>query len=119
MLYGAGAVHRTRSNARALVALVVAGLLVSTSTATAAPVTEEDPIELIRQGRHLDAAVAFEREYERTGDGALLFAKATALRRGGDCRGAIETLERFIETKPPEPDIAALSANGSATSTVP
>lgn len=107
MLYGAGAVHRTRSNARALVALVVAGLLVSTSTATAAPVTEEDPIELIRQGRHLDAAAAFERQYERTGDGALLFAKATALRRGGDCRGAIETLERFIETKPPEPDIAA------------
>ena len=107
MLYRAGAVHRTRSKARALVALALAGTLLGASTVAAAPVADEDPIELIRQGRHLDAAAAFERQYERTGDGALLFAKATALRRGGDCRGAIDTLERFIETAPPEPDVAA------------
>lgn len=107
MLYRAGAVHRTRSNARALVALALAGTLLASSTVAAAPGANEDPIELIRQGRHLDAAAAFERQYELTGDGALLFAKATALRRGGDCRGAIQTLERFIDTKPPEPDVTA------------
>ncbi|MGH1346939.1 MAG: tetratricopeptide repeat protein [Nannocystales bacterium] len=98
---------RTRSKPRALVALALVGTLVRASTVTAAPAVSEDPIELIRQGRHLDAAAAFERQYERTGDGALLFAKATALRRGGDCRGAIETLERFVETQPPQPDIEA------------
>ncbi|MBV1857112.1 MAG: hypothetical protein KUG77_01785 [Nannocystaceae bacterium] len=107
MLYRARAVHRTGSNAWPLVALALAGTLVATSTVAAVPVPDEDPIELIRQGRHLDAAAAFERQYERTGDGAFLFAKATAFRRGGDCRSAIDTLERFIETEPPEPDIAA------------
>lgn len=106
MLYRAGAVHRTRSNARALVALALAGTLAAPSVA-AAPAVAEDPVELIRQGRHLDAAAAFEGQYERTGDGAMLFAKATALRRGGDCRGAIDTLKRFIDTEPPEPDVAA------------
>lgn len=88
-------------------ALALAGTLAAAPTVAAAPAATEDPVELIRQGRHLDAAAAFERQYEGTGDGALLFAKATALRRGGDCQGAIDTLERFIDTKPPEPDIAA------------
>ena len=88
-------------------ALVLATVLSSSSARADAPPVEEDPVELIRQGRHLEAADAFERQYERTGDAALLFAKATALRRGGDCRGAIEALERFIATAPPEPDVEA------------
>ncbi len=87
-------------------ALVLATALVSSSV-TAAPPPGQDPVELIRQGRHLEAAEVFEGLYERTADPALLFAKATALRRGGDCRGAIEELERFIATEPPEPDVAA------------
>lgn len=91
---------------KAPVALVLATALVSSSV-TAAPPPEQDPVELIRQGRHLEAADVFERLYERTADPALLFAKATALRRGGDCRGAIKELERFIATAPPEPDVAA------------
>ncbi|MCR9164242.1 MAG: tetratricopeptide repeat protein [bacterium] len=91
---------------KASVALVLATALIA-SSAKAAPDPEQDPVELIRQGRHLDAADAFERLYERTSDPALLFAKATALRRGGDCRGAIEALQRFIATDPPEPDVDA------------
>ena len=92
---------------KAPVALVLAGTLLTTSVSAKEPASNEDPVELIRQGRHLDAAAAFERQYEKTGDAALLFAKATALRRAGDCRGTIETLERFIATEPPEPDVAA------------
>lgn len=91
---------------KAPVALVLATTLVSSSV-VASPPPEEDPVELIRQGRHLEAAEVFERLYERTSDPALLFAKATALRRGGDCGSAIEELERFIATEPPAPDVAA------------
>lgn len=91
---------------KAPVAFVLATALISSSVRASTP-PEEDPVELIRQGRHLEAAEVFERQYERTSDPALLFAKATALRRGGDCRSAIEALERFIATEPPEPDVAA------------
>lgn len=87
-------------------ALVLATTLVSSSV-VASPPPEDDPVELIREGRHLEAAEVFERLYQETSDPALLFAKATALRRGGDCRSAIEALERFIATEPPEPDVAA------------
>ncbi len=91
---------------QAPVALVLATALVSSSV-IAAPPPEQDPVELIRQGRHLEAAEVFEALYQRTADAALLFAKATALRRGGDCRGTIKELDRFIATEPPEPDVAA------------
>ena len=96
--------HARRS--KASVALVLATALLSSSV-SASPPPEEDPVELIRQGRRLEAAEVFERQYQRTSDPALLFAKATALRRGGDCRSAIEELERFIATEPPESDVAA------------
>ena len=88
------------------IAVVLAGVLIASPAFASAP-AEEDPVELIRQGRHLEAAEAFERLYARSGDPALLFAKATALRRGGDCGRAIEELERFIATEPPDPDVAA------------
>ena len=102
MRYLAGSVLFRRS-----LAIALATSLVSGAASADAPQVEDDPVELIRQGRHLEAANAFEVQFERTGDAALLFAKATALRRGVDCRGAIEALERFIETGPPEPDVAA------------
>jgi len=101
-MYRAGSVVLRRP-----LALVLASSLVSSAAAASVPPVEDDPVELIRQGRHLDAAQAFELQYERTGDAALLFAEATALRRGGDCRGAIEALERFIATEPPAPDVEA------------
>ncbi len=88
-------------------AVALVATLVASPVLAKVPPPDEDPVQLIRQGRHLDAAAAFERQFEKTGDPALLFAKATALRRGGDCRSAIEELERFIETGPPEPDVAA------------
>lgn len=86
---------------------MLAGTLAAPSAGAQPPPVEDDPAALIEQGRHLDAADAFERLYEASGDAALLFGKATALRRGGDCRGAIETLERFVATNPPEADTAA------------
>lgn len=88
------------------VAAALVGFLAAPQARAAEP-SGEDPVELIKQGRHLEAAEAFERKYQQTHDGALLFAKATALRRGGDCRGAIEALRRFIGTEPPASDIAA------------
>ena len=84
---------------------MLAAVLVAPPASAGEP--EQDPAVLIQQGRHLEAAEVFERLYTQNGDAALLFAKATALRRGGDCRGAIEALERFIATTPPEPDVAA------------
>jgi len=87
-----------------LVALALVSALLPSSV-VAAPSSEESPVELIRQGRHLEAAKVLERQYQDTADAALLFAKATALRRGGDCRGAIGELERFIDTHPPSNDV--------------
>ncbi len=95
-----------RRPSRAAVAVVLVGVLAA-SQARAAEPSAEDPVELIKQGRHLEAAEAFERKYQVTHDAALLFAKATALRRGGDCGGAIEALRRFIGSEPPASDIAA------------
>jgi hypothetical protein len=68
---------------------------------------EGDPAQLIREGDYAGAAAAFGRRYEETGDPALLFGQAQALRRAGDCRAAIEVFERFVATEPPAADVAA------------
>lgn len=62
--------------------------------------------ELFADGRYAEAAAAFEAAYRETGDPAFLFGHAQALRFGGNCGGAIELFEAFIETGPPEPDVA-------------
>jgi hypothetical protein len=67
----------------------------------------DDPAELIREGDYAGAAAAFERQYEETGDPALLFGQAQALRRAGDCRAAIAAFERFVATDPPRADVDA------------
>lgn len=70
---------------------------------------EEDPAEragrLFVDGNFAEAAVAFEEAYRLHGDPALLFGRAQAQRRSGDCQGAIDTFEQFIETGPPDADI--------------
>jgi hypothetical protein len=67
----------------------------------------DDPAQLIREGDYAGAAAAFERRYEETGDPALLFGQAQALRRAGDCRAAIAAFERFVATDPPRADVDA------------
>lgn len=70
----------------------------------------DDPARLIREGDYAGAAAAFERRYDETGDPALLFGQAQALRRAGDCRGAIPVFERFVATDPPQADVDAADA---------
>jgi hypothetical protein len=72
-----------------------------------APLPDDSAATAIREGRYADAAEVFAKQYEQTGDPALLFGQAQALRRAGDCRAAIDVFERFIATLPPAPDIAA------------
>lgn len=71
---------------------------------------EADPAELIRARDYAGAAAAFARRYEETGDPALLYGQAQALRRAGDCRAAIEVFERFVATEPPAADVEAATS---------
>lgn len=63
--------------------------------------------ELFRNGEFEQAAAAFAEAYARTGDPALLFGRAQALRRAGSCAAAIEVFEAFIATSPPPADVRA------------
>ncbi len=81
--------------------------------ATPAPLPEdaaERAGELFRRGRFADAASAFGEAYAETGDPALLFGRAQALRRAGNCKAAIEVFEQFIDAGPPEPDVREAEA---------
>lgn len=71
-----------------------------------APPDDADASTLFRQGRYPEAAAAFEREYASNPDPALLFGRAVALQRSGDCFAAIEGFEAFIAVGPPAPDVA-------------
>lgn len=77
--------------------------------ALAPPSAADDAAQRIRAGDYAGAAAAFERGYAETGDPALLFGEAQALRRAGDCRAAIAVFERFIATDPPRADVDAAS----------
>jgi len=96
-------------------ALVLAVLAPAGDGPAASPVAETtaepDPAvragELFRDGEFAEAAAAFEAAYERSKDPALLFGRAQALRRAGNCKAAIEVFEQFIDTTPPEPDVRA------------
>lgn len=83
----------------------------SDATAPAAAPSETDPAvragELFRSGEFEQAAAAFAEAYARTGDPALLFGRAQALRRAGSCSAAIEVFEQFIDTSPPAADVQA------------
>jgi hypothetical protein len=82
-------------------------LAVALAVAPAEPDLDERVRPLIREGDFVGVAQEYAREYDRTGDPALLFGQAQALRRAGDCKSAIEVFERYVETDPPDADEAA------------
>jgi hypothetical protein len=76
--------------------------------APAEPAPDVDPLDgatLFRVGRYREAAAAFAREYETNPDPALLFGRAAALKRSGDCLSALSAFEAFIAAGPPAPDV--------------
>lgn len=101
------------------IAIVLAALAPAASASSRAPEvpapaaapSEADPAvragELFRSGEFEQAAAAFAEAYARTGDPALLFGRAQALRRAGSCSAAIEVFEQFIATSPPAADVQA------------
>ncbi len=77
------------------------------ATAHAVAVGEDDATRaarLFRDGDFVGAAAAFELAHAQTGDPALLFGRAQALRRAGNCGAAIDVFEAFIATAPPDSD---------------
>ena len=64
-----------------------------------------DAATLFQLGLYREAAEAFAREYESNPDPALLFGRAVALKRSGDCLSAIEAFEVFIAAGPPAADV--------------
>jgi hypothetical protein len=64
-----------------------------------------DGATLFRVGRYREAAAAFAREYETNPDPALLFGRAAAFKRSGDCLSALDAFEAFIAVGPPAPDV--------------
>jgi tetratricopeptide (TPR) repeat protein len=94
----------------AALATAASGSARTTDVEAAAP-SETDPAvragELFRDGEFEKAAAAFAEAYARTGDPALLFGRAQALRRAGNCGAAIEVFEQFIATSPPAADVQA------------
>ncbi len=75
---------------------------------TAAPAADDPAAraaEHFSNGEFLEAAEAFEEAFAKTGDPALVFGRAQALRRAGNCAAAIDEFERFIALDPPASDI--------------
>jgi tetratricopeptide (TPR) repeat protein len=64
-----------------------------------------DAATLFRLGRYREAADAFAREHAINPDPALLFGRAAALKRSGDCLSALDAFEDFIAADPPQPDV--------------
>jgi hypothetical protein len=64
-----------------------------------------DAATLFQLGLYREAAEAFAREHETNPDPALLFGRAVALKRSGDCLSAIEAFEVFIAAGPPAADV--------------
>lgn len=85
--------------------LLAALLIGGPSEAEARAATEA--ASLFESGRYSESARAFEAAYDASGEPAYLFGWAQALRRAGNCKGAIEVLERFLDTNPPSADVAA------------
>lgn len=95
--------------------LLHAILIVTLGSAPATTASEPAPVEdhatiaarAFRNGEFMIAADAFQRAYDETGDPALLFGRAQALRRAGSCAAAIDVFEAFIATSPPAADADA------------
>lgn len=86
-----------------------AALLLPPAPASAlqAPSAAAEAAELTHARRYAEAAEAYARAFEETGESVHLYSQAMSLRRAGSCREAIGVFETFIEHAPPEPDIDA------------
>ncbi|MBV1860845.1 MAG: hypothetical protein KUG77_20690 [Nannocystaceae bacterium] len=63
--------------------------------------------ELTHARRYAEAAEAYGRAFEETGDPVHLYSQAMSLRRAGSCVEAIGVFEAFIAERPPESDVEA------------
>lgn len=63
--------------------------------------------ELTHARRYAEAAEAYARAFEETGEPVHLYGQAMSLRRAGSCPEAIDVFEAFIAERPPEPDVEA------------
>lgn len=92
-------------------AILVVAMASPPATTSTEPAPAEDHAAIaaraFRNGEFVLAADAFQRAYEQSGDPALLFGRAQALRRAGSCAAAIDVFEEFIATSPPAADAEA------------
>ena len=72
-----------------------------------APSAASEAAELTHARRYAEAAEAYARAFEETGEAVHLYSQAMSLRRAGSCTEAIGVFETFIEQAPPQPDIDA------------
>ncbi len=91
------------------VVLCVALLLPSPALAvqSAPSPAAREAAALTNAKRYTEAAEAYGRAFEETGEAVHLYSQAMSLRRAGSCPEAIDVFEAFIEQAPPEPDVEA------------
>lgn len=63
--------------------------------------------ELTHARRYAEAAEAYGRAFDETGNSVHLYSQAMSLRRAGSCPEAIGVFEHFIAQDPPDPDVEA------------
>ena len=63
--------------------------------------------ELTHARQYTEAAEAYGRAFEETGDAVHLYSQAMSLRRAGSCAEAIGVFEAFIAERPPQSDVDA------------
>jgi len=103
---------------RAGLSLVAVAVLATVAWADAGrAMTPEAKVQLDRgmqyfQSRDFTAAIAaFDVGYSIDQHPDFLYAKAQALRLGGDCRAAIASYRKFLETNPPEQEASLARGN--------
>lgn len=72
-----------------------------------APSAASEAAELTHARRYAEAAEAYARAFDETGEAVHLYSQAMSLRRAGSCAEAIGVFESFIEQAPPQPDVDA------------
>jgi len=90
-------------------AVLSAALIVPAPTeAVAAPEpAAREAAELTHARRYAEAAEAYGRAFEETGESVHLYSQAMSLRRAGSCPEAIGVFEGFVAQEPPESDVEA------------
>ena len=105
--------HYTASVIGQPTAAVLCAALMVPAPADALPAPQppaRQAAELTHARRYAEAAEAYERAFDDTGEPVHLYSQAMSLRRAGSCPEAIGVFERFIAQAPPQPDIEAARA---------